>query len=88
MLSGCLYQSVDAYDINMARWYCQDKGGVRSISSAFYGTVEATCFKRTKAPIGTNATTKSIDSIARLYANENLTTQHKTTQHNTEGNTP
>lgn len=42
-LSGCVYQSVDNHEINMAQRWCTDKGGIKNIESTFIGTVLVTC---------------------------------------------
>lgn len=48
MLQGCFYQTVTAYDIQRADKFCEDKGGVFSITASFLGLETAYCNDGTK----------------------------------------
>ncbi len=45
-LSGCVYQTISADEIALARWYCKDKEGVSEITEYFHSGTSITC----KAP--------------------------------------
>lgn len=44
--SGCIYQTINADEIALAHWYCQDKGGVLEIKENASSLTEIKC----KAP--------------------------------------
>lgn len=42
-LSGCLWQTINSDEIELAQWYCSDKGGVSEINEYSLGRTTFSC---------------------------------------------
>ena len=52
ILSGCMYQSVDQYDINRAIALCGSVANIHQIDSYYLGRVDATCYSGEQDSLG------------------------------------
>lgn len=50
-LSGCLYQTVNMFDLQRAAWACKDKGGIFEVWANFAGDEGVTCVNGTSVAL-------------------------------------